>query len=100
MKLHQEVLELKYKLSSAINTSIQKICPRLLQNMMLRKTFKKMNSHQVMKAHLQRRKIILNSFQIKSSFRQVADQLGSRKAGSRLKVEVTSLDASISTIMT
>lgn len=100
MRLHQEVLELKYNLSSAINTSIQKICPRLLQNMMLRKTFKMMNSHQVMKVHLQKRKTILNSFQIKSSFRQAPDQLGSRKVGSRLKAEVTLLDASISTIMT
>ena len=100
MNLYQEVPELKYKLNLAINTSIQRICHRLLQNMMLRKTFKMMNSLQVMKVHLLRRKTILNSFQTKSSYRQVADQLGSRKAGSRLKVEVPSLDASINAMMT
>ena len=98
--LHQEVLELTHNLNLAINISIQKICHRLLQNMMLRKTFKMMNSLRVMKVHLLRRKTILNSFQIKSSYRQVADQLGSRKAESRLKVEVPLLDASINAMMT
>ena len=100
MKLYQEIPDLKYNLNSATNTSTQKICRKLLRNMMLRKIIKMMNSLQVMKVHLLRRKIILSSFQIKNFYRRIADQLGSRKAGSKLKVEVPSLDVSINAMMT